>query len=119
MLCLWEKQGDTTGEKETWEDAAENVPDNEREAEQEKRREYVVIRIKDNGLGMTEDQCSRLFQQYERVERDAIKNIPGTGLGLYLVKSLVELHGGDIRGDSVQGQGSTFVVRLPITTQTM
>ncbi len=79
--------------------------------------EYVVVRISDNGIGMTEEQCSRLFRQYERVERDATKNIPGTGLGLYLVKSLVELHGGQISCESTPGKGSTFSVRLPLREQ--
>jgi signal transduction histidine kinase len=73
----------------------------------------LVIRVKDSGVGMTQEQCSRLFRRYERVERDDIKNIPGTGLGLYLVKSLVELHGGDITCESAPGEGSSFVVRLP------
>ncbi len=73
----------------------------------------VQIGVKDSGVGMTPDQASKLFRQYERLERDAIKNIPGTGLGLYLVKHLVELHGGDISAHSVTGEGSTFLVTLP------
>ncbi len=73
----------------------------------------VQIGVKDSGVGMTPDQASKLFRQYERLERDAIKNIPGTGLGLYLVKHLVELHGGQISAQSVTGEGSTFLVTLP------
>lgn len=74
----------------------------------------VLIQVKDEGLGMTSEQASRLFRQYERVERDDIRNIPGTGLGLYLVKHLVDLHGGEITCESEAGKGSTFTVRLPI-----
>ncbi len=74
----------------------------------------IVISVKDAGVGMSQEQCGRLFRQYERIDRDAIKNIPGTGLGLYLVKSLVELHGGTITCESEPGQGSTFLVRLPV-----
>lgn len=74
----------------------------------------VVVHIKDSGVGMTQEQCGRLFRQYERLDRDSIKNIPGTGLGLYLTKILVDLHGGEVFCDSVQGEGSTFTVRLPI-----
>ena len=74
----------------------------------------VVVGVRDRGVGMTQEQSSRLFRQYERVERDDIKNIPGTGLGLYLVKSLVELHGGEIVCESAPGEGSTFIVRLPL-----
>lgn len=75
--------------------------------------DHIVIQVKDEGLGMTEEQAARLFRQYERVERDDIRNIPGTGLGLYLVKHLVDLHGGEISIESAPGKGSTFNVRLP------
>jgi len=74
----------------------------------------VMVRVSDSGVGMAQDQCSRLFRQYERVEREAIKNIPGTGLGLYLIKHLVELHGGEIRCESEPGKGSVFIVQLPL-----
>ena len=74
----------------------------------------ILISVQDAGVGMTEEQASRLFRQYERLERDDIKNIPGTGLGLYLVKHLVEMHGGTIAAVSTPGQGSTFLVHLPL-----
>lgn len=75
---------------------------------------FIVIDVIDSGVGMTDEQADRLFRQYERIERDDIKKIPGTGLGLYLIKSLVELHGGEISCKSAQGAGSVFTVRLPI-----
>ena len=78
----------------------------------------IEVGVKDNGVGMTPEQAGRLFRQYERVERDAIKNIPGTGLGLYLVKHLVELHGGEISALSATDEGSTFLVRLPFQPPT-
>jgi two-component system phosphate regulon sensor histidine kinase PhoR len=74
-----------------------------------------MIRVQDCGVGMSAEQCDRLFRQYERLERDAIRNSPGTGLGLYLVKNLVELHGGSICVESAPDLGSTFIVRLPRT----
>ncbi|HLJ54713.1 MAG TPA: GAF domain-containing sensor histidine kinase [Chthonomonadaceae bacterium] len=77
--------------------------------------DHVAIRVFDNGVGMSDEQRARLFRQYERIERDDIRKIPGTGLGLYLVKSLVELHGGEIRAEAgPNGKGSVFVVKLPI-----
>ena len=76
--------------------------------------EHILLSVKDSGVGMTEEQCSRLFRQYERIEREDIKKIPGTGLGLYLVKHLVELHGGEISCASAQGSGSEFSLRLPL-----
>ncbi len=74
----------------------------------------LCIRVSDKGVGMTEEQMGRLFRQYERIERNSIQNIPGTGLGLYLAKHLVELHGGTITCHSAVGEGSTFTILLPI-----
>jgi signal transduction histidine kinase len=74
----------------------------------------IIIRIQDQGVGLTAEQCSRLFQRYERIERDAIRNIPGTGLGLFLVKNLVDLHSGEVSVESEPGRGSIFSVRLPL-----
>ena len=76
--------------------------------------DQILLRVTDKGVGMTPEQCSRLFRQYERLERDDIVKIPGTGLGLYLVKHLVELHKGDIQCISEPGNGSSFTLRLPI-----
>ncbi|MCS6775848.1 MAG: GAF domain-containing sensor histidine kinase [Chloroherpetonaceae bacterium] len=78
--------------------------------------QHVLLSVSDQGVGMSPEQVARLFRQYERVERDEIKNIPGTGLGLYLVKHLVDLHRGEISCESTPGQGSTFRVRLPVST---
>ena len=49
--------------------------------------DHVVLRVYDSGVGMSDEQRARLFRQYERIERDEIRKIPGTGLGLYLVKT--------------------------------
>jgi signal transduction histidine kinase len=76
---------------------------------------HVLLTVQDHGVGMTEEQARRLFRKYERIERDAIRGIPGTGLGLYLVKHLVDLHGGEITAESTPGQGSAFRVRLPLS----
>lgn len=78
---------------------------------------YYRLSVKDQGVGMTAEQCSRLFRQYERLERDAIKQIPGTGLGLYLVQHLVNIHGGEIHCESVPDSGTEFWVRLPINPE--
>ncbi len=73
----------------------------------------IEIVVRDKGLGMTEEQRGRLFGRYERLDRDDIKKIGGTGLGLYLTRHLVELHGGTITCESDQGKGSAFTVFLP------
>lgn len=75
----------------------------------------VQVDVSDSGIGLSEEQIARLFRQYERVERPEIEKIPGTGLGLFLVKNLVELHGGAIECRSGSGAGTTFTVLLPIS----
>lgn len=79
-----------------------------------KEADTLVVQVKDQGVGMTQEECARLFRPYERLEREEIRNIQGTGLGLYLVKHLVDLHKGTISVESAPGQGSTFTVRLPL-----
>ena len=78
---------------------------------------HVIVNVSDNGLGMNEEQRLRLFQPYERLERYATRNIPGTGLGLYLVKHLVELHRGTVTCQTAPDHGSVFTVRLPTQAQ--
>jgi signal transduction histidine kinase len=75
---------------------------------------HVRIVVEDHGLGMTQEQLSKLFQRFERVDRQDIAHIPGTGLGLYLTRHLVELHGGSITCQSEPGKGSRFTVTLPV-----
>ncbi|MEP6753922.1 MAG: ATP-binding protein [Chthonomonadales bacterium] len=74
----------------------------------------VEISVSDDGIGLTEEQRAQLFGKYERIDRDDIQQISGTGLGLYLTKHLVDLHGGEITVESNSGQGSTFRVFLPL-----
>ena len=74
----------------------------------------IEVRVKDSGMGVTPEFIPRLFQPFSRAELGVDAAQPGTGLGLYVTKGLVELHGGSIRCESPgSGQGSTFVVLLP------
>ena len=73
----------------------------------------AVLRVTDKGVGMTEEQVGQLFQRYQRVDRDSIKGIRGTGLGLYLVRGLVEAHAGRLWVTSEPGKGSSFLFALP------
>lgn len=73
----------------------------------------VEIRVQDHGVGLKPEDQQRLFGRFERLERDDIKKIGGTGLGLFLTRYLVELHGGRITCESAPGEGSTFTVFLP------
>lgn len=73
----------------------------------------IVLKVADNGRGMTEEQLANLFQLYYRTEDAQKSKTQGTGLGLYIVKMLVEAHQGRIDVISQPGQGSTFTVTLP------
>ena len=72
----------------------------------------ILLSVRDQGIGMAPEQQQRLFQPFERVV-DPERGITGTGIGLYLVKRLVEAHGGRIRVESAAQQGSTFTLALP------
>ncbi|MEO7436928.1 MAG: ATP-binding protein [Candidatus Binatia bacterium] len=71
----------------------------------------VVLRVRDTGYGVSPADLCRLFTKYGRFHRD--RAIPGTGLGLYLSKAIVEAHGGSVTASSVLGLGSVFTVQLP------
>ena len=75
---------------------------------------FVEIAVHDTGTGIEEEDLERIFDPFEQVENSASKKYQGTGLGLALTKSLVELHGGKIWAQSRgQGQGSSFHVIIP------
>jgi CheY-like chemotaxis protein len=72
----------------------------------------IKLAIADNGKGMTKRELEHIFERFYQVDE---VHPEGSGIGLTLVKSIVELHGGDIAVDSAPGKGSTFIVTLPIT----
>jgi signal transduction histidine kinase len=75
----------------------------------------LVISVQDAGIGIEAIDLERVLRPFERLENPLSKRQPGTGLGLSLSKTLVELHGGQIRAESAGiGQGSTFVVQVPV-----
>jgi signal transduction histidine kinase len=78
----------------------------------EKNADGVSVSVKDNGYGIPEDAKSRIFTKLFRADNAKEKEPSGTGLGLYLVKSLVDRLGGKIWFESKEGVGSTFYVDL-------
>lgn len=76
----------------------------------------AVIRVSDTGIGIPAGELPALFTKYHRVPGEATRGIRGTGLGLLIVKEIVEAHGGMVRAESegVGGKGSTFTVIIPL-----
>jgi signal transduction histidine kinase len=74
----------------------------------------VLLTVKDHGLGLSLRELSRVFQRFYRAGDEMTRSVPGTGLGLFLAKEIVQRHGGTIRAASLgPGRGSTFTVHLP------
>jgi signal transduction histidine kinase len=73
---------------------------------------WVYIEIHDNGPGIPAEEIQNIFEKFYRIKNDANHSIKGTGLGLYLVKYFVELHGGTIEVESTLGVGTKFLVKF-------
>ncbi|HVF51066.1 MAG TPA: ATP-binding protein [Pyrinomonadaceae bacterium] len=73
------------------------------------------VSVTDTGVGIAPDDLARLFDKYEQARSRATRSEKGTGLGLYITRQLVELHGGEINVESELGKGSTFSFTIPIT----
>ncbi len=74
----------------------------------------AVFKVIDNGFGIPEEMQKHLFEPFYRAKTDETRDIEGTGLGLHLVKNIVERHNGEMIFHSVYGRGSTFGFRLPL-----
>ena len=79
------------------------------------KSEFVEMSVKDNGIGIEEKNLDAIFDRFKQVDKSLSRNSEGTGIGLSLVKSIVELHGGHIYAESEVGKGSKFIVRIPST----
>ena len=74
----------------------------------------VELRIRDTGVGIPAHEIPRLFDRFHRIENTRSRTHEGSGIGLALVQELVKLHGGSVRVESVLGEGSTFIVSVPL-----
>lgn len=80
----------------------------------EKKDDYIVFSIKDNGIGIPIMEQERIFERFYRVDKSRSNSSPGTGLGLSIVKHIVDLHQGKINLVSERNVGSIFTITLPI-----
>jgi len=84
----------------------------------EREGDQAVIRVRDNGIGIKADQLPRIFEMFVQIDTSLERSVSGLGIGLTLVKNLVEMHGGTVEVNSAGvGQGSEFVVRLPMVVE--
>ena len=75
------------------------------------------FRIKDNGIGMSEEFAKKIFEPFERERTSTVSRIQGTGLGMAITKNIVDMMGGTIEVQTAQGKGSEFIICLPMRTQ--
>jgi PAS domain S-box-containing protein len=78
------------------------------------KEDYVTISIKDNGIGIPKDKTQLIFERFRQVDRSFTRTHEGSGIGLSLVKSFVEMHEGTIEVNSQLGKGSEFIIKLPV-----
>jgi PAS domain S-box-containing protein len=84
----------------------------------EQREQMACVAVTDQGIGIPQEALPRLFQRFYRAEPAESGTISGLGIGLYVVKEIVTLHGGTVTVESTQGRGSTFTVYLPLAHTT-
>lgn len=74
----------------------------------------VIITVTDSGVGIKPEDRGKLFEKYKQTKSKSFRGGGGTGLGLYIVKQIIEAHGGEVNVASIEGQGTCMVVRIPV-----
>jgi signal transduction histidine kinase len=75
---------------------------------------HIVLRVQDQGVGISADDVKRIFRRFYRVTHRSLAHVKGTGLGLFIVKAIAKKHGGKVFAESEgEGQGTTIVLELP------
>jgi signal transduction histidine kinase len=80
---------------------------------QENGRDWITLAVTDTGIGMTQEQMDKLFQEFAQASSTTASKYGGTGLGLAISRRFCQMMGGDITVESKPGKGSTFTIRLP------
>jgi len=79
--------------------------------------DVVQVIVEDTGIGIPKDKLNKVFEKFSQVDNSSTRKYEGTGLGLPIVKSIIEMHNGHIWAESGQGQGTTFIFTLPKSGQ--
>ena len=102
------------------ENAINYSPDSTRVAIDLKVKDKIAeISVSDQGIGIPEKDLERIFERFYRVDPARSRLTGGTGLGLSIVKHIALNHGGDVSVWSVEGAGTTFTLRFPLSTDTV
>ena len=76
---------------------------------------YFYVKVEDSGIGIPKESQDAIFERFYRVDKSHYKEIGGTGLGLAITRNAILLHRGSIKVSSVEGQGTTFTVKIPLS----
>ncbi|MDP4179230.1 MAG: PocR ligand-binding domain-containing protein [Bacillota bacterium] len=76
--------------------------------------EYITITVEDTGIGIPSEKLNLVFEKFRQIDKSLSRNYEGSGLGLSLVRSLVEMHEGNISVESQYGKGTKFIIKLPV-----
>ena len=76
--------------------------------------EKVIVKIRNSGRGIPSEEIDKIFERFYKVDKSRSYDVKGAGMGLYLVKTMVELHGGQITARSVPGEFAEFIFTLPL-----
>ncbi len=76
--------------------------------------EAIVVTVTDSGMGIKPDELEKIWEKYKQTKNKSLRGGGGTGLGLYIVRQIVEAHGGEVTVASIEGVGTSMVLRLPV-----
>jgi signal transduction histidine kinase len=91
-----------------------NKPNGSIEVSMDERGDTVIVTFADTGIGMKNTEVDRIFDRFYRADIARTRTVDGTGLGLSIVKTIVDLHGGQITVKSIENEGTDFILKLPI-----